>query len=62
MSTCVTICCVCETKARIYKLREKIPEFPGAVVSGKQKEKNKFLKRFGGMLQRKLYRTFLSLA
>lgn len=44
MSNCINICCVCETKAKIYEIREKINEFAGAALSGEQKEKNRSLK------------------
>lgn len=53
--------CVCETKTGICKRKEKIHEFAGVILSGEQK-KTKFLKRFGGTLKQKVYRTFLSLA
>lgn len=45
----------------MYKSRENIHEFAGVVLSGEQK-KTKFIKRFGGTLKQKVYRTFLSLA
>lgn len=41
MSNCATVCFVCVyvTKARIYKLSEKTPEFDGVMLSGEQKQK-----------------------